>query len=152
MMEKSVPGSSASLTAKQGPTPCIDGNGPVTVARCSFWVSFHWPEGVSSTNREKSAVRMEDWGVRFGCFSTCENSMLSTGISENCLLLESSFSVAIDTVRAKSQNETPSFTCWPCGMPATKLPTVSAGRLGSKYRRQSTKLQGSERRMVIGNW
>jgi hypothetical protein len=149
--ERSFPGSSASLTAKQGPTPCIEGNGPLTEATCSFCVSFHWLKGASSTNKEKSAVRMEDWGVTLGCFRTCANSMLRTGISENCLLLESSFSVAADTFRANSQNETPSFACWPCGTPATKLPTVSAGRFGSKYLRQSTKLQKSgSRRRIIG--
>lgn len=50
---------------------------------------------------------------------TWAKSMLRTGISENCLCLESSFSVLEEMLRARSQNETPSFTACAWGMPAT---------------------------------
>jgi hypothetical protein len=50
---------------------------------------------------------------------TWAKSMLRTGISENCLCLESSFSVLEETLRARSQKDTPSFTACAWGMPAT---------------------------------
>lgn len=118
-MEMSLPSSMVSQTAKQGPILCIDGKGPHTAATCSLSVLVHWLNGVSSTNKENNAVRKDDWGVTPGCFRTWEKSMLRTGISENCLLFASSFSVVVDTLRASSQKETPSFTYWLCGIPET---------------------------------
>lgn len=59
--ERSEASIKLSTTAKQGPTPCIEGNGPHTVARFNFCAdSCHRIFGTLSTNNEKSAVRIED--------------------------------------------------------------------------------------------